>query len=294
MDINEVSVDRLHDQEYTCKGVQVDMLRLDRIDPFVSGNKWFKIKYNAERAAEVGAHTLLSFGGGYSNHLYALAHFGQSEGWDTMGIVRGEELTPAMNTTLAACVAAGMKLVFVSREEYRAKEQGVTAGQLLQDKGVYMIPEGGNNELGKKGAGEIVQWIPKGYTHIAVAAGTGTTLLGMLEADSTERQYLAFAAVKQEDDYTRRFQRRVKTYFDEDFGGFGKYNEELLDFMRAFYHKHGIRLDVVYTGKMMYALHRLIVDGEFRPEDKILCVHTGGLQGNPIDLYTRNVCQHLT
>lgn len=286
MDTRKISIQPLSHEVYRKMGVSVSMLRLDKIHPKISGNKWFKLSRNLLLAEDKICHTILSYGGAYSNHLYALAHLCQEKNLHSIGIVRGDELSPEHNETLKACKQAGMQLYFVSRAEYQLKASGNTARQILKDNQVFEIPEGGNNEAGMEGCADILSLVPKSFTHLILPVGTGTTLLGMLAADSEPRTYIGFAAVRKEDPYTRKVAARCEVHYDTEFGGFGRYNNDLLEFIRNFYQRQDIPLDVVYTGKMMYYLHRQILQGNFPKNAKILCLHTGGLQGNPTNLFS--------
>lgn len=285
MDTKQVFIQPISNEEYRQRGIELSLLRLDLIHPLVSGNKWYKLRQNILLAEDRLCQTVLSFGGAFSNHLFALAHFCREKNLQSIGIVRGEELSSTSNETLKACARAGMQLHFVSRAEYRLKEKGATAQSFLGDKSVFCIPEGGNNEAGMAGCADILSFVSKSYTHIALPVGTGTTLLGMKSADEKARAYLGFAAVRQADAYTQVVAQSAQIFYDTDFGGFGKYNQVLVDFVRAFFQKEKIHLDLVYTAKMMYYIHQQILSEKYPAHSKILCLHTGGLQGNPSWLF---------
>ncbi|MBK7762559.1 MAG: 1-aminocyclopropane-1-carboxylate deaminase/D-cysteine desulfhydrase [Bacteroidetes bacterium] len=266
------------------KKVQIDILRLDAMHPEISGNKWFKLKYNLQAAYERGAKSLLSFGGAYSNHLHALAFAGFKTKLKTIGIIRGEEV---VNPTLQDCIVWGMDLHFISREKYRHKTE-VSFLEEIQSKfpHAYIIPEGANNEAGLLGCNEILQGIPlANYQYIAASVGTATTLCGLINASLGSNEVLGFLAMKQglylEEEIK---QRTTKTNWrlidDYHFGGFGKSNAELFTFMDNFTTKHNIDLDRVYTAKMMYGMYDLIQANRFEHNAKFLVIHTGGLQGN--------------
>ncbi|HXS35874.1 MAG TPA: pyridoxal-phosphate dependent enzyme [Flavipsychrobacter sp.] len=266
---------------------KIDMLRLDLLHPVISGNKWYKLKHNIRYAISSGFNTILTFGGGYSNHLVATAAATNVFNVRSIGIVRGnyELITP----TLQKCVALGMQLLFVSKDDYSRKEET----NLLRDLGLrfddlFIIPEGGANEQGRVGAKEIADLIPSSYTHICVSGGTGTTLIGLRNGLPVSQQILGFIPMKGGkylDEYISKHlpleKNTNKQLFDEwHFGGFGKWNDRLIEFMNDFYQVNSIPLDIVYTGKMMYGLKELLKNGFFSEQDTILCVHTGGLQGN--------------
>lgn len=272
-------------------GLRVSILRLDEIDPVISGNKWFKLKENISTALKEGKDTLITFGGAYSNHLIATAAAAHQYGLNTIGIVRGEP-EYASNPTLSNCLAYGMQLIFVTREQYCAKNDPVFVNSILPDaNNRLLIPEGGANESGRVGVGHIAKWIPDSATHIAVSVGTGTTLAGISNS-WPDKSILGFCATKacheqhlDINSWTKNSVTNYQLYPDNYFGGFGKWNEDLITFIRNFYQHTSIPLDVIYTGKMMYQLQKLIQSGNIPQDSHIVCIHTGGLQGNPTDLF---------
>jgi len=265
----------------------LDMLRLDLLHPVISGNKWFKLRLNIRHAIDSGFKTIVTFGGGFSNHLIATACASRMFGIKSIGIVRGryDTLTP----TLTDCKNAGMELIFVSKEEYERKEDTTWIRQLAAHfDELFIIPEGGANEWGRVGAGLIDRFINHDYTHVALSVGTGTTLTGLRNKLENKQQILGFAPMKQgaylKDHITEHLHEDKNTnwqLFDEwHFGGFGKWNDELLQFMNDFYQTTNIPLDIVYTSKMMYGIKQLLAADFFQPDARVLCIHTGGLQGN--------------
>jgi 1-aminocyclopropane-1-carboxylate deaminase len=263
------------------------MLRLDLVDPVVSGNKWYKLKYNLLQAKASGHTTVLSFGGAYSNHLVAAAAAAQLAGLKSIGIVRG--LYATLTHTLRACADYGMQLQFVSYEDYKQKNDPVFLQQLSETYDhSFIIPEGGANEAGRKGAGEIAALIPRIYTHVCVSAGTGTTLAGLRNALPAAQFVVGFAPMKG----GSYLQQELMDVIDPGkhklfsvtgkyhFGGFGKTDETLLQFMHWFEKTYGFALDRVYTGKMMYGIREMLEQQAFGTHAKVLCIHTGGVQGN--------------
>lgn len=268
--------------------ITIDMLRLDLIHPVISGNKWYKLKHNLNAAREQGYNTILTFGGAYSNHLIATAAAAKQFGVTAIGIVRGSD-NAELTETLRQCAILGMQLHFVSREEYKRKNDTEWLSELYEKfNKPFIIPEGGANEWGRLGAEDIAATIPAGYTHICVSAGTGTTFVGLRNALPVDVNIIAFVPMKEgqyieEDieDHIHRGKDGNWWLFDNwHFGGFGKTTKELIDFMNDFYQSNSIPLDIVYTGKMMYGVRELIKTGFFPQGSKVLCIHTGGLQGN--------------
>ena len=267
--------------------------RDDLIHPQFGGNKWRKLKYNLIHARENQSNTLLTFGGAWSNHIYATAAAGKHFGFKTIGIIRGEKHTP-LNATLSFAEKCGMQLHYVSRIEYRKKHERHYLEKLKQKFGnVYILPEGGSNSLAVKGCEEIVNEIrneiSSPFDVICCASGTGATLAGLISAIKPEQKAIGFSALKGGDfltDDVKNFLNRknpgtnwrIETRFH--FGGYARINDELIQFMKDFQSQYEIPLDAVYTGKMFYGLFKLITSGEFDRGTSIVAVHSGGLQGN--------------
>ena len=264
------------------------MLRLDVIHPHLSGNKLFKLHYFLEETLHSRHRTLITFGGAYSNHLAATAFAANTLKLNCIGIVRGER-PKRFSETLIFCEKYGMKLVFISREEYQQIAALEENNFLQETYGEHvLIPEGGFSDKGMAGAGEITGLFQEGkYTHICVAVGTATTLAGILKNTPKETAILGFPALKGLKDIPERFQflgvantSQLSLLEDYHFGGFGKKTPELIFFMNRFYEENRIPLDFVYTGKMMFGVEDLLQKNYFPAGSDILCIHTGGLQGN--------------
>lgn len=289
--MEEAPLQKLEDELLQEQGVELWVKREDLLHPHISGNKWRKLKYNLQEARRQGHHTLLTFGGAYSNHIAATAAAGQEYGFKTIGIIRGEEHLP-LNPTLSFATSCGMQLHYISREKYKLKADPDFLEELQQQFGqVYLLPEGGTNLLAVKGCTEIVQDIPIKYDYICSAMGTGGTLAGIVAGLAGERQVLGFPALKGGAFLKQEVEELVQAYSghtysnwqlitEYHFGGYAKVNPELLAFMEAFRQKHHIPLEPVYTGKMMFGLFDLIREGFFARGSRIVAVHTGGLQGN--------------
>lgn len=287
IDESRVIIQPINEEWYGHKVAGMDMLRLDLVHPVVSGNKWYKLRLNVKHALENGFKTIVTFGGGYSNHLVAAAYTAKIFGIKAIGIVRGKYdiLTPS----LVQCKDAGMELIFVSQEDYKNKHEPEWAEKLVaQFDEIFIIPEGGANEWGRAGAGLINRFIKDSYTHVAVSVGSGTTLIGIRNKTNEKQQILGFAPMKQGlylkeyiNEHVQPGKNRNWQLFDDwHLGGFGKWNDELLRFMNDFYSTNNIPLDIVYTSKMMYGIQQMLLSGFFNETDKVLCIHSGGLQGN--------------
>lgn len=272
------------------RNVQLSVLRADLADPLLSGNKYFKLKYNLLEATRLKHTRLLSFGGVWSNHLHAVAAAGQRFGFATTGIVRGEP-TAAANACLRDATRMGMELRFVSRSEYRDKNTPEFIAELKQQLGdFYLIPEGGANLEGIRGCQELLPpAVARNFTHLVVACGTGTTMTGLIT--SSKIPVIGIQVLKG-DGYLRTEIDTMLKQYDllpssewtvlEKFhgGGYARAGTDLLDFMSCFTAATGLPLEPVYSGKMFWALGSLVWDGYFPPNSRILAIHGGGLQGN--------------
>ncbi len=281
---------KIHDKVTEDHGVELYMKREDLIDEFISGNKYRKLKYNLLYAREKGHDTLLTFGGAYSNHIHASAYAGYSFGFKTIGIIRGEEHVP-LNPTLSDAEVFGMKLYYVERKQYRHRNTPEFRDQILKRFGnVYLVPEGGSNALAVKGCTEIAREIPDYFNHICIANGTGGTIAGLIAGMEGKKQIWGFPILKGGEFLKPDIKRLINEYngkkysnwdliCDYHFGGYAKYNIELVYFVNSFFLKHKIPLDPIYTGKLMYGIFDKIKTGFFKRGDRILAIHTGGIQG---------------
>ena len=268
------------------RNIEVYIKREDLIHPFVSGNKFRKLKYNLAEAKKQNCKTLLTFGGAFSNHIAAVAAAGKLEGFQTIGIIRGDELISKINEnpTLQFASEYGMQFEFVSREMYRKKSEIDFLNDLKSKFGdFYLIPEGGTNELAVKGCTEILTEEDKKFNFIACAVGTGGTISGIITSSLPNQQILGFPALKGDflQNEIRNFVNDLNWQLikDFEFGGYGKVTEELIDFMNTFYAETQILLDPIYTAKMVFGVRTLIQRGFFKDNSKILIIHTGGIQG---------------
>jgi 1-aminocyclopropane-1-carboxylate deaminase len=268
------------------KGISLVIKREDLIHPFVSGNKFRKLKYNLLQAKAENQSTLLTFGGAYSNHIAAVAYAGKENGFQTIGIIRGDELADkiASNPTLKFAQECGMQFEFVSRESYRLKTEVAFLEQLEEQYGpFYLVPEGGTNAFAIKGCEEILTNEDTVFDYIGCAIGTGGTISGIINSALSHQKVLGFPALKGEflQDEIRNFVHNDnwELITDYHFGGYAKVNDELIAFINWFFEQTQIPLDPVYTGKMVFGIFDLITKNYFPENSKILLIHTGGLQG---------------
>lgn len=296
--MQNISLDHWDNYIFRKYHLHADVLRLDKIHPEISGNKWFKLKYYLERAVKTNKKKLTSFGGPYSNHLLALAVAAKENGFSSMAFIRGEEPT-RLSHTLAAAKEYGMELRFLSRTDYSREKKSVAAnipdGSRCRiydgsEGDTLLIPEGGAGMEGIRGAGEILSTIPvTEYSHICCAVGTGTTLAGIINHAGPDQQVLGVSILKGtggleplNTSWIRKEARleNVQMIHDGHFGGYAKYNNSLIDFMNRIFTETGIPTDFVYTAKLFHSVVRMAERNEFPSGSRILVLHTGGLQGN--------------
>lgn len=268
------------------KGIQLYLKREDTIHPFISGNKYRKLKYNLLEAKKQNKNTLLTFGGAFSNHIAATAYAGREQGLQTIGVIRGEELADKWqnNPTLKLAHEHGMQFHFVSRSDYRLKNEPSFLQNLKERFGeVYLLPEGGTNALAVKGCSEILTEEDATFDYICSAAGTGGTAAGLIHASLSHQTVLAFSSLKGNFlmDEIRTFvqHKRWQLVTDYHFGGYAKVDQQLIAFINLFKHETGIPLDPIYTGKMLFGIFDLVKRDVFDSGTQILAIHTGGLQG---------------
>lgn len=273
------------------RDISLYLLRIDLLHEHISGNKWFKLKYNIAEMLKNKQCSLLTFGGAYSNHIAATAYAGKVYQIKTIGIIRGEK-TLALNPTLKFATECGMQLHFISRKNYAQKDSAELMDFLKEQFGsFYLVPQGGSNQLGFKGCKEISKEINIPFQYICCACGTGTTLAGITSSLSPRQYAIGFSALKGEDTLSNDVRRMLLEYEENTntnwhietnfhFGGYAKITKDLTDFIKNFKFKHNTDLDLIYTGKMMYGLYKRIEENYFPPKSVIIAIHSGGIQGN--------------
>jgi 1-aminocyclopropane-1-carboxylate deaminase/D-cysteine desulfhydrase-like pyridoxal-dependent ACC family enzyme len=289
---NEPTFSTLNNNFFRKNNLEVFMLRLDEIHPVISGNKLFKLIYFLEEAKKSTHKTIITFGGTYSNHLAATAFACKELKIKSIGIVRGEK-PKVFSPTLLFCLENEMQLEFIGRSSYRKiNEKGfLNSGNYLEETKYgkhILIPEGGFSLKGKEGAGLINEYFTdKNFTHVCLPVGTATTFAGLVDTNKNETEITGFGVLKNFHDIQKRFaelkvnpEKKYSFIGDYHFGGYAKKTEELISFMNDFYEQNKIALDFVYTAKMMFGVNDLIQKKYFPKGSRILCVHTGGLQGN--------------
>jgi 1-aminocyclopropane-1-carboxylate deaminase len=263
--------------------ITTHVLRLDRLHPVISGNKWFKLKNYLQQAHRSAANPIITFGGAWSNHLIATAFAAREARLDAIGIVRGEK-PRVLSTTLSAALQYGMQLEFISRRDYAEKSSAHFLLQLsLRYPGAYIIPEGGAGPPGIRGSEDILRITDTSrYTHILCAIGTGTMFQGLIRASLPGQSVVGVPVLKGIDPLilSPDQSERAQVLNGYHFGGYARHPPELIDFMNEFYRETTIPSDIVYTGRLFYALRDSIRRNFFPVSSRILVIHSGGLQGN--------------
>jgi 1-aminocyclopropane-1-carboxylate deaminase/D-cysteine desulfhydrase-like pyridoxal-dependent ACC family enzyme len=270
--------------EGASNNITADVLRLDLLHPVISGNKWFKLKNYLRQAKQSAANPVITFGGPWSNHLIATAFATREAGFDAVGIVRGEK-PPVLSSTLSTAIRYGMKLEFISRNDYAGKTSPDFLNRLsLLYPGAYIIPEGGAGPLGILGSEDILRMIDaSSYTHIVCAIGTGTMFRGLISGSLPGQIVVGVPVLKGVDPpsiLTPELFHRARLLEGYHFGGYARHPSELIEFMNEFYRETAIPSDIVYTAKLFYALRDSIRREYFPDSSRILVIHSGGLQGN--------------
>jgi len=289
-DISKANIEELQDDLFLQKQVKVSILRLDKIHPLVSGNKIFKLHYFLKETLTSKHKTILTFGGAYSNHLAATAFACKALQLNSIGIIRGEK-PKFLSSTLQQCIEDGMQLKFITRHAYSKKDSTTFLNNLQTEFGDHnIVPEGGYHPLGAKGAALIGDLLKdKDYTHICTASGTFTTVAGLLLSANVQQTIITVPILKGISDTAERISyltgkqlllEQLQILSTYHFGGYAKKSEQLIEFMNKVWMQHHLPLDFVYTAKMLYAIFDCIKNNYFKKGSEIICLHTGGLQGN--------------
>jgi len=284
----------IFDSVFEGKALKVFVKRDDLIHPQISGNKWRKLKYQLKYAKEVGHKQIVSFGGAHSNHIYALAAAGKYLNLQTVGIIRGDELNAESSVTLKFANECGMKLYFVSREEYRQLRENYSLIHEIDSSfnNALVIPEGGTTPLALNGVGEMVEEIREqlGYEPdlIICPIGTGGTISGILAKVPLKTSVFGVCVLKNgyylENEIEELLQTKsltidynLKIFWEFHHGGYAKKTPQLVNFIDEFKQKTGIPIEPVYSGKMFFAFYKSIIN-QISENSTVILIHTGGLR----------------
>lgn len=285
--LDPITIDPL--TSFSSSNMEASILRLDKLHPIVSGNKWFKLRYYIEEAINQSCSTIASFGGPYSNHLVALAYAAKENNVKSIGYVRATK-EDAITPSLQEAQAYGMQLEFIGRTNFQEIKNDLlktNQHRSIDNNSIYFIDEGGYGEVGAKGAATILNEHCKHYTTIIAAVGTGTMLAGLINAAEAHQEIIGIPVLKNEN----TIEGEIKSLLinkENPFsllhcfhqGGYAKTNPALFDFMNQLWTLEKIPTDIVYTGKLLFAVDSLLKENYFKEGSKILVIHSGGLQGN--------------
>lgn len=277
-------VQELNDDIFDKAGVRVLIKREDLNHPYIKGNKWWKLKYNLQEAQRQGKSTLLTFGGAYSNHIYAVAAAARELDFKSIGIIRGEEVLP-LNPVLAFAASCGMELHYVTRSAYRTRHEPNFISMLHDRFGnFYLIPEGGTNELAVKGVADFASLLDANFDYLCCAVGTGGTMAGLITGLQGKKHIIGFPVLKGEGFLEATIKRLLavpygnwKLNFNYHMGGFAKMPRELHAFRQEFQRRYSILPDPVYMAKLLFGVTEEVKLGNFARGSTILVLHSGGL-----------------
>lgn len=270
---------------YLNNEIEVFIKRLDLIDPFISGNKLFKLKHNVDRALFEKKNMLITFGGAFSNHILATAAYAKKKNIDCLAIIRGEEYSE-LNPLLTLAKENGMNFCFVSRKEYAKRNDNNYVSELIRKyKKAFIVPEGGNNKLGVLGAEEILETQDKSFDYIICPIGTGATLSGIVNSSKKTQKVIGINCVNDTKYINEKISQKTNKKNWEiinefNFGGFAKFDNLLTEYLKKFKLNYKITLDLNYTAKMFFGFEKLIERRYFQRKSKVLLIHTGGIYGN--------------
>ena len=276
---------QIFSERYLNNEIEVFIKRLDLIDPFISGNKLFKLKHNVNRALLEKKNMLITFGGAFSNHILATAAYAKKKNIDCLAIVRGEEYSE-LNPLLTLAKEYGMNFCFVSRKEYAKRNDNNYISELIRKyKKAFIVPEGGNNKLGVLGAEEILETQDKSFDYIICPIGTGATLSGIVNSSKKTQKVIGVNCVNETIYINKKISQKTNKNNWEiinefNFGGFAKFDDLLTEYLKNFKLNYKITLDLNYTAKMFFGFEKLIERRYFHRKSKVLLIHTGGTYGN--------------
>ena len=278
-----IHTQQINSDVFKSKKINLFIKRIDLIHPFVSGNKYYKLKYNFTELLKQKKDKILTFGGAYSNHISATSYYAKKNNIKSIGIIRGEKQLK-LNHTLTFAQNQGMRLHYVSREDYRHKHKLYFINKLKKKFGdFYLLPEGGSNILAVKGSKEILN--NDNCNYICCSVGTGATIAGIMESSKKHQKIVGFPALKSYIDLQNNIKmwssrNNIKLEYGYVGNGYAKINNDLIKFINKFYYDYNIPLDAIYNGKMMMGIFDLASKNYFEEGSNILAIHTGGLQGN--------------
>lgn len=274
-------------------GIELALLRLDRIDSLLSGNKWYKLAPHLDEVRRLAAPGLISLGGAHSNHLHAMAAAGARFGLATVGLLRGHaQETP----TVSDLQRFGMQLHWLGYAGYRARHQASFWQPWLERyPGFVPVAEGGLSLAAAWSCAQLVEMLAAqlpslgwgDYQQLWVAVGSGTTLAGLVLGEAGRHPVIGTLAVPPDHGVAHAVAGLLAAapvvgeyrLLDASRGGFARLDAKLARFILEFEAETGVPLEPLYTGKLLLALREVVERGEIARGSRIVAVHTGGLQG---------------
>jgi 1-aminocyclopropane-1-carboxylate deaminase len=271
---------------------QIFIKRDDVIHPLISGNKWRKLQQPLQQFLCNKPARVVSFGGGFSNHLHALAYCCHQLAIPFTAIVRGHyQLNPS--PMLQDLMQWQADIQYVDKLTYQQRAApSYLAGLHQHYPHSVIIPEGGSQTSALAGFQGLINELQQNYDYILAPVASGGTLAGIIAALPPQHhtQVIGIAVLKGEGylenlvsallpDTHQNFVTNWQIIHDFHFGGYAKSNAELKTFCQTFSTQYDVAIEPVYSGKLFFALQTLLAAGYFPHNSKILVLHTGGLQG---------------
>lgn len=277
----------------TNSNIQFYVKRDDLIHPIISGNKWRKLKFALYEAVKAKHPHIISFGGGFSNHLHALGYCCRHLGLKFTAIVRGnyqDNPSPMLNDLNAW----NADIQYVDRLTYQKRADPSYLNELqCSYPDALVIPEGGSQQAALAGVAEIIDELQQHYDYILLPTASGGTLAGLVArlehiSYGPPIEVMGIGVLKGEGYLenlvtdllpNQQAKQNWRINHNYHFGGYAKSNENLQLFCSDFFQQTQIAIEPVYSGKLFYALKALITEQYFPKGSRILALHTGGLQG---------------
>ena len=264
--------------------LKVEILRLDLLHPTISGNKWLKLRGYIQQAKKAKMAGILTKGGPWSNHAHAVAYACHTMNLTCELWIKGHQ--KQVTATLQDCLAWQANITFINRTLFYDEAAATT---LARENNLLYVPLGGADETGITSVAAYLnelELLP--YSHVCCSVGTATTFAGLAFSQQAFAHIIGIESGTKDPALPEKIKlwqqqlpkQKLSLVHDYAFGGYSKYNNELLTFMNQLYEQQKIPTDIVYTGKLFYALKDLATKGLFAPADRILVIHSGGLQGN--------------
>lgn len=280
--------------------VSLFVKRDDAIHPVMSGNKWRKLSHALTNPLP---KTIVSFGGGFSNHLHALGFVCHKLGIPFNAIIRGD-YSAAPTPMIQDLKSWGTRIDYVDRVTYKKRNDSAYLLHLKQQQpDAMIIPEGGSQAQALQGMKDMVDEIDIDFDFIVAPVASGATLAGIVSALNKRNENNATDTLHQTtrnvvgvgvgvlkgenyleglvEQFLPTSLGRSNWHIDHSyhFGGYAKAPNELRTFCNDFNHAFEFDIEPVYSGKAFWAVKDMLAKGKFEDGARIVVLHTGGLQG---------------